>query len=173
VSSARGKGEVLVHFVQDTNIELSELIGRCNRGEHGSGGVASSNIVGREASLITREVVREVSTEVDCGRDTDAGRCGEFGHVEHIERSSGGHFSSGVLQSEISSLLSLECHFAARAWDEGGLQNIRSVGVGLELIEVEASVGELTSNFGGKGAGGGTLSFNGNGNGTSRETLGL
>ena len=173
MSSARGKREVLVHFVQDTDIELTELIGGCDRGVHGSGGVASSNIVRREASLITREVVGEVSTEVDCGRDTNAGRCGEFGHVKHIERSSGGHFSSGVLQSKISSLVSLECHFAARAWDEGGFQNIGSVGFGIELIEAEAGVGELGSNFGGKGACGGTLSFDGNFYRTSGETLGL
>lgn len=161
MSSAGGKRKVIAHLVHDTNIELSELIGRCNRGEHRSGGVASSNIVGREASLIPGEVVREVSTEVDCGSDTDAGRCGETGHVEHIERSGGGHFSSSVLQSKISSLVRLECHFAARAWNEGGFQNIRSIGFGFDFVEVEAGVGELTSNFGGKGAGGGALSFNG------------
>ena len=173
VSSAGGKGEVLVNFVHDTDIELSELIGRSNRGVHGSGGVASSNIVGRESSLIAGEVVGEVSSEVDSGRDTDAGRCGEFGHVEHIERSGGGHFSSGVLQSEVSALVRLECHFAARARNERSFQNIASVSFEVNLVEAEAGVGKLTSNFGGKSSSGGALSFNRNGDGASRETLGL
>jgi len=124
VSGAGRKAEVAVDLVHDSDIELGELGGRGDGGEKRSGGVTGSDVVGGNSGLISSNVVSQVSSDVDSGSDRETSGGGKLRHVEDIDGSGGGHASGGVFNSEVGSLVSLECHFASRAWDEGSLQHI-------------------------------------------------
>jgi len=165
VGGVRGQANVTVDFVQDTDVELTELGSRCDGGKEGPGGVAGSHVVRTEAGLIPREVVREVSSYESTRGDADASGGGELGHVEDVEGPGGDDAASGVFHAEIGSLVGLEGHFAPLAWDEGGLQYGRAVGFVLHFVEVETGVGELTPDFGGEGSGGGAVGLDGDGDG--------
>lgn len=99
-----GQANVIIHFVQDPHVELTELGSGCNGGKERPGGIAGSHVVRGETGLIPREVVREVSPDKGSGGDADAGGGGEFGHVEDVERSGGDDAAGGVFDSEIGSL---------------------------------------------------------------------
>ena len=142
--------EGTVDLVQEVNIVLGEFVGRGQTGKERTRSVRSTDAKARNATPV--ESVDSVSTHLQAGGKSEAGRSADLRHIHHIQDTSGIKGALGVVDSEICSLVRLEGKLDIGGELQRSLQDTATISLKLSLVDIELGIGELGANLGGESA---------------------